>query len=978
MTACDQEQRLTPFLLGDLPAAEADAYRRHLAQCKTCQQAACELEPVVAALRSALKPDAADDLLLDPPRRAQLLAVTPAAEPAARRVPGRRFGGRVILWAARPRAWLAMAASLILIVGVVLFLIPAFMTASSKPPPRQAEMLCIDAAEPAGAAQQGKARFLAGVAATPAEGVYGLWQETAAKPAAPAPSSTAPASPEPESNPVALLAPSPKGAEQTSYYRTGRELESQAATASKSEEHLAMHSSRGSEQKAPREVATNRRLSRLQNAEADADQRQDFYVFQRQPASSGLASLSNPSDPFGNSKREDNTKEQLGDLAGKDELQDRLAASSTALNSDAAQVQHGAQASDKAQPLFDLGREEKAGEAFGIGGGSGGAIESKAMASSTPALVAGYALGTAARAEAMTSDRKTDSAGGVEMTILSGSDASRVIAARDGLKSSLGLGLAGAVAGKHAVRTAGGESEKRAFQEHMLRPQAEEPQLVAAVSPDNPEPAPELKAGVGQLMPEAPRPEQQALQEAAELAKPRKVRQRTPVSFNPFVAVTENRFSTFGISVDTASYTVLRHALLQGGTLPDPEQVRTEEVVNAFDYGDEAPAQATFRIVVEGAPTPFGAPGLATLRIGIKGRRLGREEQRPAMLTFLIDTSGSMSEPDRIGRARTALRLLLDRLAPHDRLQLIAFDDHARLVLPPTPAREKQAILAAFDHLQCNGSTNLEDGMRRAYEQAARAFVPGGENRVILVSDGVANLGSDNAQDIVQQVADFRRQGVTCSIFGVGNGTYNDAMLADLANKGGGVYRFLDTDDEVRRVFVDDLAATLNTIARDVKIQVEWSPAAVLRYRQLGYESRALQAEQFRDDRVQAGEVGSGQSVTALYQIERLPIAGELPLGTVHVRYRRTDNGMVDELSRPITAADLAPSLAAARPAFRLAVCAAAFAEVLRGNPAAGGTRFADVARLLRPVSLEMPLDTRVKELLSLVEAAAAVQGNER
>jgi Ca-activated chloride channel family protein len=440
------------------------------------------------------------------------------------------------------------------------------------------------------------------------------------------------------------------------------------------------------------------------------------------------------------------------------------------------------------------------------------------------------------------------------------------------------------------------------------------------------------------------------------------------LAFNPFVATGENRFSTFSIGVNTASYGLTRQAI-RSGALPDPDTVRTEEILNVFDYGDAAPDRATFRIYVEGAPSAFGAPGLTLLRIGVKGKRLGREEQRPAMLTFLVDTSGSMAQPDRIGRARTALRLLLDQLSPRDQIQLVSFDDKARLALPPTAATQKSAILAAFDRLQCNGSTNLEDGMRRAYEQAARAFVPGGENRVIVISDGVANLGADNAGDILQQVDAFRKQGVTCSVFGVGEGTYNDAMLEDLASKGQGVYRFLDSDEEARRVFVDELSATLNDIATDVKIQVEWSAAAVRRFRQLGYERRALTAEQFRDDTVEAGAVGSGQSVTALYELDRLPVSPGVPLGTVRVRYRRVDTGAIEEIAQAITPGMIAPAPGATRPQFRLAMGAAAFAELLRGTPYVV-REYADVARLLRPVAQELSLDPRVKELLALVEAA--------
>ncbi|MEI8353084.1 MAG: von Willebrand factor type A domain-containing protein, partial [Lentisphaerota bacterium] len=316
------------------------------------------------------------------------------------------------------------------------------------------------------------------------------------------------------------------------------------------------------------------------------------------------------------------------------------------------------------------------------------------------------------------------------------------------------------------------------------------------------------------------------------------VKPRVPAVFNPFVAAAEQPLSTFAIDVDTASYTRTRQAIL-AGQLPEPEAVRTEEVVNAFDYGDRAPDLATFRIFVEGSPSPFGH-GTSLIRLGIKGRRLGREESRPAVLTFVVDASGSMAQPDRFGLARLALDELIGRLGPNDRIQLIAFNDTARVLADPVAATGRKEILAAFDRIQCTGSTHLESGLRLAYDRAAAAFRPGAENRVILISDGVANLGSGAAADILTHIDAARRQGITLAVFGVGRGTYNDEMLEQLANRGDGTYRFLDSADEVRRAFVDDLAATLYNIASDVKIQVEWLPAAVTRYRQLGYENRAL------------------------------------------------------------------------------------------------------------------------------------------
>lgn len=464
------------------------------------------------------------------------------------------------------------------------------------------------------------------------------------------------------------------------------------------------------------------------------------------------------------------------------------------------------------------------------------------------------------------------------------------------------------------------------------------------------------------------------LEERAEAADIRKkpAPPREPLPFNAFVVAAAEPFSTFAMDVDTASYTLTRQAL-RSGKLPDPERVRLEEIVNAFDYDDMAPDRATFRVYQDGAQAPFGA-GYNLLRIGVKGRRLGREEQRPAMLTFVIDVSGSMSQPDRIGFARLALSSLLDQVSANDRIQIIAYSDQAQFVLEPTVATDKARVMAAFNRLQCNGSTNLEEGLRRAYEQAAKAFIPGAENRVILISDGVANLGADSAQEILDKVAANRKQGITCSVFGVGSGTYNDKMLEELANKGDGAYSFLDSAEAVKTAFVDDLSATLNTIAKDAKIQVEWNPKAVRQYRQMGYENRKLTKEQFRDDTVDAGEVGSGQSVTALYELELMPdVTPETLLGTVRIRYQRTDNGKVEEIESALVATTVLRPAHQATVPFRVAASAAEFAELLRGSPHAQNGRFETVADYLRPAALERSLDTRVKELLELVTTAASL-----
>ena len=435
---------------------------------------------------------------------------------------------------------------------------------------------------------------------------------------------------------------------------------------------------------------------------------------------------------------------------------------------------------------------------------------------------------------------------------------------------------------------------------------------------------------------------------------------------NPYQDVSRQPLSTFGIDVDTASYTLARRYILDG-TRPPPDAVRTEEFVNFFDYDYRPPSARAFAVYAFGAPAPFGEGVL--FQVGVKGKVLGRDDQKAAVLTFVVDTSGSMDTAERLGLVKTSLKLLLGELDPADRVAIVQVNSEARLVLEHTPAAEADAIRAAIDGLQCTGSTHLDAGIELGYQVAARGFVGGAVNRVLILSDGAANLGSANPDEILARVEASRKQGILCSVFGFGLGTYNDVMLETLANRGDGAYRFIDSEAEARRVFVDDLSAALQVIARDVKIQVEFSPRRVARYRQLGYENRQLPADAFRNDAVDAGEVGSGQSVTALYE---LILTGEAdgPLGTVRVRYRDENSGAVEEITREVQAADLHASANEAGPRFQLAAAAAEFAELLRNSPFAVNGSFAALADALRPVALHLHRDQRVAEFLHLVQRA--------
>ena len=441
------------------------------------------------------------------------------------------------------------------------------------------------------------------------------------------------------------------------------------------------------------------------------------------------------------------------------------------------------------------------------------------------------------------------------------------------------------------------------------------------------------------------------------------------VPVNPFVMTRDDRLSTFGIDVDTASYSIARR-YIRGGYLPPVGAIRMEEFVNAFDYNYPRRTQGTFTVLSEAAPAPFG-DGLVLLKVGVRGRVVGREGRKPAHLVFVVDASGSMDQLDRMPLVKYALAQLVGELAPADRVSLVAYGTKARLVLEAVGAGETARIVGAIDAIQCGGSTNLLDGLDLGYRMAARAFRTGGINRVILCSDGAANIGLTGGDQIVDAVRGFRDQGITFTGVGFGMGTYNDVLLEKLADNGDGSYVFVDSKREARRVFVEEMAATLQTIAKDVKIQVEFDPARVRRYRLVGYENRDIEDVKFRDDTVDAGEVGSGQSATALYELE---LHGELAgdLGTVYVRYRNIDTGEVEEISHRLERADLRKRTPETDPRFFLAACSAEFAEILRESEHASGGSLDNLRYVLEKVAVQPALrrDLRVRELLWLVRCA--------
>jgi Ca-activated chloride channel homolog len=429
--------------------------------------------------------------------------------------------------------------------------------------------------------------------------------------------------------------------------------------------------------------------------------------------------------------------------------------------------------------------------------------------------------------------------------------------------------------------------------------------------------------------------------------------------------------STFGLDIDTASYTYARRQILDGRR-PDPATIRPEEFVNAFGQDYPQPPGAGFAVAVDGArlPRTHEAPAdTRLLRVGLQTRAEDAENRPDAALTFVVDVSGSMAEPGRLDLVRDAMNTLVDQLRPTDAVALVAYDDTARVLRPMTQVRNRAALHSAIDDLQPGGSTNLEAGLVTGYQVARDGFVPGATNRVILLSDGLANVGDTTAEPILNQIREAAAKQIT--LLGVGVGSdYGDALMERLADQGDGFVVYVSDIDQARQLFVTRLPATLTLRARDAKAQVTFDPSTVVSYRLLGYEDRALAPSQFRDDTVDGGEVGPGHSVTALYLV-RLR-AGVSPVAIVaqaRVRWQDPVDRAAHEAARGITVADLQGAFATASPRLRVCYAAAFFAEVLRSDPEAGQVSLDDLASTASG-AYAVTKDAQVRDLADVIGRA--------
>ncbi|WP_051624755.1 vWA domain-containing protein [Hyphomonas oceanitis] len=481
-------------------------------------------------------------------------------------------------------------------------------------------------------------------------------------------------------------------------------------------------------------------------------------------------------------------------------------------------------------------------------------------------------------------------------------------------------------------------------------------EVVAATPPPPPPPPPpappppaaasaEMAAVMGRSMP-APMPMQAP-------PEPEFRDKYEDVDANPVKLTSEEPVSTFSIDVDTASYANVRR-FLKGGTLPPKDAVRIEELINYFDYTYPQPEKGAdpFSTSVNLMPSPFNA-GRELMQIGIQGRDIDRDARPPINLTLLMDVSGSMFSEDKLPLAKQAIKLMLEEMAPTDTIAIVVYAGAAGEILPPTPVSDKRKIVAALEDLQAGGSTAGGEGLRLAYSLAEQGLKKDAVNRVMLLTDGDFNVGISDPEQLEDFVSRKRDTGIYLSVIGFGRGNYNDAMMQKIAQTGNGIAAYVDTLSEARKVLADDMAGNIFPIADDVKIQVEFNPARIAEYRLIGYETRMLEREDFNNDKVDAGDIGAGTSVTAIYEvtpagsdgaaIDPLRYGDAAKAGStkgeyafVKLRYKAPGASDSTLITHAVTDKDRSKSVDTAPEWARFATAVAGFGEMLKGGDALG------------------------------------------
>lgn len=458
---------------------------------------------------------------------------------------------------------------------------------------------------------------------------------------------------------------------------------------------------------------------------------------------------------------------------------------------------------------------------------------------------------------------------------------------------------------------------------------------------------------------------------------------------NPVKAVAQEPVSTFSIDVDTGSYANVRR-FLNNGRLPPKDAVRIEEIVNYFPYSYPLPQDGRpFAVHTQTVDSPW-QPEAKLVKIGIQAQDTAKKNLPPANLVFLVDVSGSMDSPDKLPLVKKALRLLTAQLRAQDKVTIITYASGEKLVLPPTSGKDKDTILRAVNSLEADGATSGERALRMAYEEAQKAFVKNGINRILLATDGDFNVGVADTETLKSMVAEKRKSGISLSTLGFGTGNYNEAMMEQIADAGDGNYSYIDSEKEAKKVLQHQLTSTLATVAQDVKIQVEFNPAAVKEYRLVGYTNRTLRNEDFNNDKADAGDIGSGHSVTALYEIipqgktgwladsryQQAPAANgsKNEYAYVKVRYKLPGQSTSKLIEQPVPARSI--PLAQADADTRLALAAASYAQQLRGGEYNGRLDWNAIAKMAANTQARDPygLIAEFQELIATAKSLSSRQ----
>ena len=444
---------------------------------------------------------------------------------------------------------------------------------------------------------------------------------------------------------------------------------------------------------------------------------------------------------------------------------------------------------------------------------------------------------------------------------------------------------------------------------------------------------------------------------------------------NPWINTARDHFSTFALDVDTASYSVMRRYITDG-SLPPFESVRAEEYINYFKQDYALPPQdATFAVYADGAPSPFHTDGSYLLRVGVQGYAIPESQRKSANLALVVDESGSMADGNRIQLVKDSLTYLVNKLRPDDTVSLVAFSNDARIVLNPTSARNRRAILDAINGLQPTNGTNTQSGLYLAYQILNDNFRSDAVNRVVLATDGVANQGITDPQQILDSMGKYYRRDIYLTAVGFGRGNFNDDFLQRLADKGDGSYSYVDSLDEGYKVFGENIVSALQPIAKDAKTQVDFNADVVAEYRLIGYEDRAVADQDFRNDSVDAGELNAGHNATAIYAVKLRPnMRGKI--ATVFLRWQEVgaagNAGAVKEIAGDVFTTDLAPSFEATSARYQMNVVVAEFAEKLRQSPYST-LPMSVLSQYANNVARALANDTDVQEFAQLVQRASSM-----